>query len=346
MRFLRLYITISLLTFFVLVPYDTDVAAASSDLPLKMSGKSTTDPILQQRLELFQQWESLYGIPWTFLAAVDQYERTMKKRGKAENEASKRLTAITIPPSLWCGVFNPEQDDIDPTSISFFEGIGQDGDGDGLADANNDRDVLATFIHLIGGYGFSPEDFRIGLWMYYQRDQAVRTIVQFARLYDKFQTLDLGYHAFPIPKRYEYSYRSTWGDARGWGGRRIHEGTDIFANNGTPVLSTGYGVVEIMGWNRYGGWRVGIRDMDNIYHYFAHLSAFRKGLKPGDIVEPGQVIGYVGSSGYGRPGTSGKFPPHLHYGMYRDVGFAEWAFDPYPHLKQWERQMYKKKANK
>jgi peptidoglycan LD-endopeptidase LytH len=46
----------------------------------------------------------------------------------------------------------------------------------------------------------------------------------------------------------------------------------------------------------------------------------------------------VGSSGYGPPGTSGKFPPHLHYGMYKDNGFTEWSFDPYPHLKMWERQ--------
>jgi murein DD-endopeptidase MepM/ murein hydrolase activator NlpD len=45
----------------------------------------------------------------------------------------------------------------------------------------------------------------------------------------------------------------------------------------------------------------------------------------------------VGSSGYGPPGTSGKFPPHLHYGMYKDNGVTEWSFDPYPHLAKWKR---------
>jgi peptidoglycan LD-endopeptidase LytH len=50
------------------------------------------------------------------------------------------------------------------------------------------------------------------------------------------------------------------------------------------------------------------------------------------------VIGGVGSSGYGPPGTSGKFPPHLHYGIYKDNGYTEWSYDPYPHLRLWEKQ--------
>lgn len=65
--------------------------------------------------------------------------------------------------------------------------------------------------------------------------------------------------------------------------------------------------------------------------------------KPGQIVEPGQLIGSVGSSGYGPPGTAGKFPPHLHYGLYKDNGRTEWSFDPYPHLKAWERAERKRK---
>ena len=87
------------------------------------------------------------------------------------------------------------------------------------------------------------------------------------------------------------------------------------------------------GWNKYGGWRIGIRDVNNTYHYFAHLNGFAKDLNIGDIVKPGQLIGSVGASGYGPPGTSGKFPPHLHYGMYKYNGRTEWSFDPFPHLK-------------
>jgi len=66
-------------------------------------------------------------------------------------------------------------------------------------------------------------------------------------------------------------------------------------------------------------------------------------LRPGQLVEAGQVIGYVGSSGYGPPGTSGKFPPHLHYGIYKDNGITEWSFDPYPSLRNWERQERQRK---
>lgn len=333
MRVFRLIIQISLCVATVILPLDAAFAKGSS-------ANSHADPLLQERLQLFLRMESLYGIPWNYLAAIDQYERTMKIRKKqTDNQASSsRLTAVDIPSDRWAGSMNPDPDDTNPVSIQFFGGMGMDGDGDGLADRNNDMDALTSLIHYLAQYGFSQDDWQIGVWSYYQRDRSVKTIRQFAQVYEKYQHLQLDERHFPIPARYDYSYRSTWGDARGWGGRRIHEGTDIFARHGTPVLSTAYGVIEVIGWNRYGGWRIGMRDMGNVYHYFAHLSSFKKGLKPGDIVEPGQVIGYVGSSGYGKPGTSGKFPPHLHYGMYRETGGADWAFDPYPYLKRWERQ--------
>jgi murein DD-endopeptidase MepM/ murein hydrolase activator NlpD len=340
MRFFRLIVGISLFVTACLCPVtEGPKAAAKTPSPAK---SAPVDPVLQERLRLFQQFELLYGIPWTYLAAIDQYERTMKKRQK-QDVPNTRLTAIDVPSAVWGGPLNPEEDDTDRSSILFFGGIGCDGDGDGRADRTNDMDVLTAMIRYLSEFGFSREDWRIGLWSYYKRDRAVKTIDQFASVYEKFQKLDLDAHHFPIPKRYDFSYHNTWGDARGWGGRRIHEGTDIFAGYGTPVLSTGYGVIEVIGWNRYGGWRIGMRDMGNVYHYFAHLSSFRKGLRPGDIVAPGEVLGYVGSSGYGKPGTSGKFPPHLHYGMYRDMDDNEWAFDPYPYLKRWERQMYMKR---
>src|SRR5690606_34802992 len=174
-------------------------------------------------------------------------------------------------------------------------------------------------------------------------ERSVTRIEQFAKLYDHFGTLDLSLHAFPLPLRSEYSYRSTWGAKRGWGGRRIHEGTDIFASYGVAERSTCYGIVEMVGWNECGGWRVGIRDIQNVYHYFAHLSGFNKEIKVGDIVEPGQIVGWVGSSGYGKPGTQGKFPPHLHYGMYRDAGAMEWSFDPYPQLRKWEIEEFRRR---
>lgn len=204
-------------------------------------------------------------------------------------------------------------------------------------------DVLYTIANYLTIDGIADNNIRKQIWSYYHNTIAVDTISHIAKLFNTFQSVDLNEKRFPIPSQYNYSYNSTWGSPRGFGGARIHEGTDIFANYGTPVLSTCYGYVELMGWNIYGGWRIGIRDIKNNYHYFAHLNSFRKGLKQGDILKPGEVIGSVGSSGYGPPGTSGKFPPHLHFGIYFFNGHSTFSYDPYPHLKIWEQARKKTK---
>ncbi|NEW08407.1 peptidoglycan DD-metalloendopeptidase family protein [Paenibacillus sp. SYP-B3998] len=289
-----------------------------------------------ERKDLFEKTSTLSGIPWAYLAAVDQYERTMNIAKKRTIQPT--LVSIYFSPSDWTGILNPNQQDTNPKSIAFFRGYGKDGSGDGIVDRNNDLDVLASMAFLMSKGGLREENIQISLWNYYQNSRSVERIKQFATIFASLNTLDLAEHAFPLPIQADYSYRSTWGDSRGWGGHRIHEGTDLFARYGVPVRSTCFGIIEVKGWNPYGGWRIGIRDINNVYHYYAHLSGFQKGIKEGDIVKPGQTIGRVGSSGYGKPGTSGKFPPHLHFGLYRDNGLTEWSFDPYPSLRKWERE--------
>lgn len=300
-----------------------------------LSPKSQSD-IYITRKQLYEQMSAVTGIPWFRLAAVDQYERTIAKKNKDKLPSPDRLTGISIPPPMWCGPLNPDQSDTSPASISFFDGFGRDGSGDGIADPNNDIDLLYSMASHLMRYGHTASDFSIAIWEYYHYGRASQRVTQFAKLYEHFDQLDLSGNAFPLPLGSDYSYRSTWGTGRSWGGARIHEGTDLFTPHGRTVRSTCYGIVETKGWNRYGGWRVGIRDIDNRYHYYAHLAGYEKSLTQGMIVKPGQTIGWVGSSGYGKPGTQGKFPPHLHYGIYRDRGIIEWAFDPYPLLKQWE----------
>jgi peptidoglycan LD-endopeptidase LytH len=298
--------------------------------------KEPVDPY-QERMKLYKKVETITQIPWYYLAAIDQYERNLRQVRRDLPKAESTI-GIYYRPEQWSGITNPNPLDQNPGTIQFFNGLGADGDGDGKANLKNDEDVLYTFAHYLLSYGVDHDNIKIGLWNYYHRDKTVGLIVGKAKLYRHFGRLDLDERVFPVPIRSNHSYRSTWGDSRGWGGRRIHEGTDIFASYGVPVRSTNYGIVEMKGWNKFGGWRVGIRDINNTYHYFAHLNGFAKDLKVGQIVEPGMIIGSVGSSGYGPPGTSGKFPPHLHYGMYKDNGYIEWSFDPYPHLAMWERQ--------
>ncbi|WP_186576368.1 M23 family metallopeptidase [Aquibacillus kalidii] len=290
------------------------------------------DQIFKEKMALYKKNEALTQIPWYYLAAVDRYEKNTQKE-----TASDKFISITIPEEKWFGIGNSIHD-TNHTWISLFNGLGKDGNSDKIADPTNDEDILYSMASWIKQFGTTKQDIKIALWNYYQRDLSVQTIMNIAKVYKKIGTIALTKNDFPIPLHHNYSYKNTWGDARGFGGRRIHEGTDIFANYGVPVKATTYGVVELKGWNRYGGWRIGIRDINSNYHYFAHLNGYEDGIKVGDVVQPGDVIGYVGATGYGPPGTSGKFPPHLHYGMYKDNGYSEWSFDPFPYLKRWERE--------
>ncbi len=327
------------------------VAEASPQADSKSSGSgnqasSKQSDSFEQRRSLYERFSALTGIPWYRLAAIDQYERTLTKANSKSREQTAPVISIYVDPIKWAGMMNPDHEDSNPKSIQWFHGVGKDGSGDGVASRDNDMDLLFSIASVIGSSGLRNDDFAIGLWKYYENSRAVQRIQQFARLYEHFDRLQLSDYTFPLPLKTNYAYRSTWGMGRHYGGFRIHEGTDIFAPHGVPVRSTCYGVVEIKGWNRYGGWRIGIRDINNLYHYYAHLSGYDKNVKQGDIVSPGQVIGWVGSSGYGKPGTQGKFPPHLHYGIYRDKGLIEYAFDPYPNLKSWENSDYRKLKQK
>lgn len=293
-------------------------------------GSLKAEEIYDERLSLYKKIATITDVPWHYLAAFDQYERNIQQN-KDDN-----LIAISFPEEMWYGAGNVGQDE-DITTISFFNGLGRDGDGDGKASLRNSEDILYTAAHLLLENGITEDDMKISLWHYYKRDLAVKTIVNIAKVYKHFKTIELLDRDFPVSIDHNYSYRSTWGHRRGFGGNRIHEGTDIFAGYGTPVKSTTYGVVELKGWNLYGGWRIGIRDIHNIYHYYAHLNSYADDIQVGQIVQPGDLLGTVGSTGYGPPGTAGKFPPHLHYGMYKDNGHNEWSFDPYPYLRKWER---------
>lgn len=294
--------------------------------------------IYDKRMELYKETEQSLGVPWYYLAAIDQYERNIRSVRRDIPKKPDAIISIYFKPEIWSGPANPAPHGTLPYTISLFAGIGLDGNQDGRADANHDRDLLHTIATIITKQGTSEDHIKIMLWEYYRRAKTVELITEYARIYKHYGRINLEGNAFPLPIHSDHSYRSTFGAGRSFGGRRIHEGTDIFARHGVPVRSTCYGIIETKGWNRLGGWRIGIRDLYNNYHYYAHLGGFSKDIQLGQIVEPGTVLGFVGNTGYGPPGTAGKFPPHLHFGLYKDNGYTEWAFDPYMHLSLWERK--------
>lgn len=124
----------------------------------------------------------------------------------------------------------------------------------------------------------------------------------------------------PVAKGYSYSHYDDFGNSRSYGYRRKHLGNDIMGNIGTPIIAVEDGYIEALGWNRYGGWRIGIRTHDKKrYYYYAHLRKdhpFNLNLKEGDFVQAGDVIGYLGMTGYStKENVNNITIPHLHFGI-------------------------------
>ena len=130
-----------------------------------------------------------------------------------------------------------------------------------------------------------------------------------------------GLKAFsPIAAGYGYAHSDDFGNQRTFGFARKHLGHDMMGSLGTPVVAVESGIVEAMGWNRYGGWRVGIRSVDNKrYYYYAHLQKdhpFADGLEIGDMVQAGDLIGFMGRTGYSDQENINNIETvHLHFGI-------------------------------
>ena len=130
-----------------------------------------------------------------------------------------------------------------------------------------------------------------------------------------------GLKAFsPIAEGYGYSHCDDFGFSRSFGFSRKHRGNDLMGGLGTPIVAVESGVVEAMGWNRYGGWRIGIRSADSKrYYYYAHLqkdNPYAPGLQVGDQVQAGDVIGFMGRTGYSdKENVNNIGTVHLHFGM-------------------------------
>ena len=157
---------------------------------------------------------------------------------------------------------------------------------------------------------------------------------------------------FPIPESLdpnvpEVTYENGWMEKRTYGGERGHEGCDIMGMERPrgfyPVVSMSDGVVEKVGWLEKGGWRIGIRAPEGAYLYYAHLYGYSREWKEGDSVKAGELLGYMGDTGYSQvEGTTGNFDVHLHLGIYiRTDHEKELSVNPYWVLKYLEKYRLK-----
>lgn len=177
---------------------------------------------------------------------------------------------------------------------------------------DSDRDMEAVLGDLYRYYPYYRESFSVvlgGLLGSYQitingEERAVYGLKAFS----------------PIAAGYGYAHCDDFGNQRTFGFARKHLGHDMMGSLGTPIVAVESGVVEAMGWNRYGGWRIGIRSADNKrYYYYAHLQKdhpFADGIEVGDLVQAGDLIGFMGRSGYSDiENTNNIETVHLHFGI-------------------------------
>ena len=116
-------------------------------------------------------------------------------------------------------------------------------------------------------------------------------------------------YLFPVASGANTSVQSYWGDNRD-GGARSHEGIDIFAKRGTPVLAATNGSIGYTGEKGLGGKQVWLRDRKrNQSLYYAHLDSIANVT---GSVKRGDTLGFVGNTGNAR-----TTPPHLHFGIYK-----------------------------
>ncbi|MGJ8592477.1 MAG: peptidoglycan DD-metalloendopeptidase family protein [Aquaticitalea sp.] len=130
---------------------------------------------------------------------------------------------------------------------------------------------------------------------------------------------------FPVVGKTNSAIQSFWGAPRS-GGSRSHEGVDIFASRGTPVIAIGDGFVSSAGERGLGGKQVWLRSgLFGISMYYAHLDSIA--VKSGVRVKVGDTLGFVGNTGNAKTTN-----PHLHFGIYTGRG----AIDPLPFIKMSE----------
>lgn len=222
--------------------------------------------------------------------------------------------------------------------------------GERISDYGEIQDTeLLYYMNEIGvmTYYMLKNDFNLTKYSLQKTKNVYQGIIRMAKLsvfyemYFYYASIFRDVKYFPVPdmedKTAYVTYEDSWFYKRTYGGDRKHEGTDLMASNKVsgyfPVISMTSGVVERKGWLPQGGYRLGIRSRNGGYFYYAHLDSYAPKLTIGDFVQAGDLLGFMGNSGYGEEGTTGMFDPHLHLGIYVSSQKGELSVNPYHVLK-------------
>ena len=134
-----------------------------------------------------------------------------------------------------------------------------------------------------------------------------------------------GSHVFPIAGASTFS--DDWGAPRAGG--RGHEGIDLFAARGTPVVAVADGTLSRVGYSGISGNRLWLKDGSGTTFFYAHLDGYSVAAREGALVRQGAVLGFTGDTGDAK-GT----PPHVHFEIHPGGGEP---VQPYPIVSRWPR---------
>jgi murein DD-endopeptidase MepM/ murein hydrolase activator NlpD len=216
-------------------------------------------------------------------------------------DGSAGVRALPAGPWLgWFGLAGPWQRAVGPMQFlpATFTAWAVDADGDGTADPHDIDDAVASAAnYLCGGRDGQVDDERVALRRYNADDAYVERVLAVA---DRLNPGNSGPVVCPVAG--PTTFTDTWLAPRSGG--RQHKGVDMFAAEGTPVVTPVAGEVEF-GADELGGLAFHLWGDDGAYYYGAHLARF--GDSAGRV-EAGSVVGYVG-----RTGNAVGTAPHLHF---------------------------------
>jgi len=246
------------------------------------SGIAKTE-IPPELMSIYVNAQDKYGVSWAVLAGINKIETEFGQNVQVSSAGA--IGWMQFMPSTW-----------DKYKV--------DGNGDGICDPDNPWDAIYSAAKYLKACGFENDPSK-AIYAYNHDWSYVNKALSYATTYST-DMIPTGNGAWPVPGHIhitsEFSYRTD----PFTGAKTYHEGIDIDAPTGTPVVAATDGNITMAHWNGGYGNCIEVSNSRSM-NVYGHLSDYA--VHAGEDVKQGQVIGYVGSTGR----STG---PHLHFGVY------------------------------